>query len=95
MFIRGLGDTFTGLLSVRVHGPICQNVFLRNMGIDLRLRMLLGNCKSKEQANNLVGAYHIMMDSGQMGDRFKFLSILPSLQCYPDQYLPAGFCQLE
>ncbi|XP_033846371.1 protein arginine methyltransferase NDUFAF7, mitochondrial [Periophthalmus magnuspinnatus] len=58
-------------------GPVSQNSFLRNMGIDARLQVLLKNCPDLASRCQLLRSYHTLMDPGQMGERFQFFGVLP------------------
>ena len=58
-------------------GPITQLSFLHQMGIQVRLRSLLGSV-SVEQRRQLQSAYEMLTDSDKMGERFKFFVVLPS-----------------
>ncbi|XP_076475600.1 protein arginine methyltransferase NDUFAF7 homolog, mitochondrial isoform X3 [Bombus vancouverensis nearcticus] len=59
-------------------GPVTQSSFLQNLGIDLRLQMLLQNA-SEEGKKSLRTGYHMIMDEDKMGTRFKVLSLFPSI----------------
>ncbi|CAG5127418.1 unnamed protein product [Candidula unifasciata] len=76
---------------VSVFGPITQARFLSNMGIGLRLQTLLQNA-SQDHWSDLVSGYKMLTSPEQMGERFKFMSILPKLR---DAYVPAGFVDLD
>lgn len=55
-----------------------QANFLKNLGIDVRLQMLLKNA-TKEEREHLESGYRMIMDSDKMGTRFKVLSLFPSI----------------
>ncbi|XP_021924705.1 protein arginine methyltransferase NDUFAF7, mitochondrial isoform X2 [Zootermopsis nevadensis] len=59
-------------------GPVTQREFLKRMGIDIRLQILLKNCDEKQRENLLLG-YHMMVDQDKMGERFKLFSLFPSV----------------
>lgn len=59
-------------------GPVNQSNFLQNLGIDVRLQMLLKNV-SEEKKKSLKSQYHMIMDEDKMGTRFKVLSLFPSI----------------
>ncbi|KAK7104723.1 protein arginine methyltransferase NDUFAF7, mitochondrial-like [Littorina saxatilis] len=72
---------------VSTFGPITQQEFLVNMGIGVRLQMLLQRAK-QEDWKSLVTGYDMLTNPTKMGERFKFMALMnPSL---PD-YVPAGF----
>lgn len=73
--------------SVKTFGPITQQEFLINMGIGVRLQMLLQK-SSQEHWKNLITGYDMLTNPSKMGERFKFFSLLnpPSAT-----YVPAGF----
>uniref|UniRef100_A0A7N5P6T8 Protein arginine methyltransferase NDUFAF7 n=1 Tax=Ailuropoda melanoleuca TaxID=9646 RepID=A0A7N5P6T8_AILME len=57
-------------------GPIKQQTFLKNMGIDVRLKVLLA--KSDEPARQqLLQGYDMLMNPKKMGERFNFFALLP------------------
>lgn len=58
-------------------GPVNQNSFLRNMGIDARLQVLLRNSPDDAARSQLLRSYRTLMDPGQMGERFQFFGVLP------------------
>lgn len=58
-------------------GPVSQSSFLRNMGIDARLQVLLRNSPDAESRSQLLRSYRVLMDPEQMGDRFQFFGVLP------------------
>ncbi|XP_051867287.1 protein arginine methyltransferase NDUFAF7, mitochondrial [Pristis pectinata] len=58
-------------------GPISQQEFLRNMGIDVRLQVLLKNTSDPATHKNLIEAYDMIMNPKKMGKRFKFFALMP------------------
>ncbi|KAM8945565.1 protein arginine methyltransferase NDUFAF7, mitochondrial [Pelodytes ibericus] len=58
-------------------GPITQQEFLKNMGIDIRLKVLLENTKDEATQNQLKRSYDFLMNPEKMGARFKFFSLFP------------------
>lgn len=57
-------------------GPVKQQMFLKNMGIDVRLKVLLD--KSDEQSREqLLQQYDMLMNPKKMGERFNFFALLP------------------
>ncbi|XP_034189332.1 protein arginine methyltransferase NDUFAF7, mitochondrial [Osmia lignaria lignaria] len=72
-------------------GPVTQASFLKNLGIDVRLQMLLKNISEGER-EQLESEYQMIMDENGMGTRFKVLSLFPSiLKEYFQPLLIAGF----
>nr|XP_012136627.1 PREDICTED: NADH dehydrogenase [ubiquinone] complex I, assembly factor 7 homolog isoform X1 [Megachile rotundata] len=71
-------------------GPVTQASFLKNLGIDVRLDMLLKN-SSQEERKRLESEYQMI--TNEMGTRFKVLSLFPSILKEYFHKLPvAGFC---
>ncbi|XP_042329799.1 protein arginine methyltransferase NDUFAF7, mitochondrial isoform X2 [Sceloporus undulatus] len=58
-------------------GPIKQQDFLRNMGIDIRMQVLLQNAKDAINRNQLLRSYEMLMDLNKMGGCFNFFAMLP------------------
>lgn len=72
-------------------GPVTQAEFLKKMGIDLRLKMLLKKAP-KETVEALNSGYSMIVDKDQMGERFKFFSIFPNvMQCHLKESPVCGF----
>ncbi|KAK2186501.1 hypothetical protein NP493_198g04009 [Ridgeia piscesae] len=69
------------------YGPISQQSFLNNMGIQVRLQMLMKTAHG-EQLEQLMSGYDMLTNPSKMGERFKFLSLLQSNR---KNYEPAGF----
>ncbi|XP_059162321.1 protein arginine methyltransferase NDUFAF7, mitochondrial-like [Physella acuta] len=76
---------------VNVYGPITQERFLNNMGIGYRLQSLLQHT-SQEHWSSLISGYKMLTSPEQMGERFKFMSIMPRME---KSYTPAGFASLN
>ncbi|XP_053315767.1 protein arginine methyltransferase NDUFAF7, mitochondrial [Spea bombifrons] len=68
---RMIGSTVATL------GPIPQHEFLKNMGIDIRLKVLLENANDIATQQQLKSGYDILMHPDKMGERFKFFSVFP------------------
>ncbi|KAI0227220.1 Protein arginine methyltransferase NDUFAF7, mitochondrial [Lamellibrachia satsuma] len=68
-------------------GPITQQMFLHNMGIQVRLQMLMKTAEG-EQMDHLISGYEMLTNPKKMGERFKFLCLL---QHNRNDYEPAGF----
>uniref|UniRef100_A0A6J0T8U3 Protein arginine methyltransferase NDUFAF7 n=2 Tax=Pogona vitticeps TaxID=103695 RepID=A0A6J0T8U3_9SAUR len=64
-------------------GPIKQQDFLRNMGIDIRLQVLLQNANDVHTRNQLLRSYEMLMDLDKMGGCFKFFAMLPHCRLRP------------
>lgn len=57
-------------------GPVTQRRFLRSLGIDLRLQILLQNANST-QKQQIESGYHMITDEDKMGKCFRVLSLFP------------------
>ncbi|XP_060722254.1 protein arginine methyltransferase NDUFAF7, mitochondrial [Tachysurus vachellii] len=67
-------------------GPITQKDFLKNMGIDARLQVLLRSCKDSSTQAQLLHGYSMLTDPEKMGHRFQFMSLLhPSRLAQPEE----------
>ncbi|NXA51728.1 NDUF7 methyltransferase, partial [Nothocercus julius] len=67
-------------------GPIKQREFLKNMGIDLRLQVLLQNSRDTATQEQLRHSYDMLMNPQKMGDCFHFFALLPHHRLtHPDQ----------
>ncbi|XP_072032555.1 protein arginine methyltransferase NDUFAF7, mitochondrial-like isoform X2 [Amphiura filiformis] len=75
--------------SVCTFGPVNQNLFLQQMGIETRLKKLLTT--QPEQHKELISGYRMLMDPEQMGQRFKMFSLMPKNRADGSPYNPAGF----
>ncbi|XP_059483598.1 protein arginine methyltransferase NDUFAF7, mitochondrial [Neocloeon triangulifer] len=61
-------------------GPVTQEKFLKSLGIEVRLNLLLQNEKlSAEHKKNLKSGVEMMINPQEMGKRFKFFSIFPEI----------------
>ncbi|XP_062911644.1 protein arginine methyltransferase NDUFAF7, mitochondrial isoform X4 [Mobula hypostoma] len=58
-------------------GPVTQQEFLKNMGIDVRLQVLLKNTSDPTTHKNLIESYDMLMNPEKMGKRFKFFALMP------------------
>ncbi|KAJ1976329.1 hypothetical protein H4R35_002752 [Dimargaris xerosporica] len=63
---------------VSCYGPIQQNMFLGQMGIETRLSMLLKNTPTLAERNDLVTGFNRLVDPLHMGKVYKFMSITDS-----------------
>ncbi|CAM1292548.1 NDUFAF7 (predicted) [Pycnogonum litorale] len=61
-----------------VLGPITQTTFLKQMGIDLRMKKL-SEVGDENQKENLRSAYDMLTNPENMGERFKFMAIFPEV----------------
>ncbi|XP_071997344.1 protein arginine methyltransferase NDUFAF7, mitochondrial [Engystomops pustulosus] len=93
---RIVGNTVISL------GPITQQEFLKNMGIDLRMKVLLENNKDEATQRQLIQSYDILMNPSKMGQRFKFFSMFPHSRMERingdsklDSHPVAGFTKLQ
>ncbi|XP_077443551.1 protein arginine methyltransferase NDUFAF7, mitochondrial isoform X2 [Stigmatopora argus] len=57
-------------------GPLAQRTFLKNMGIDVRMEVLLRNCDDEATRDQLTSSYRTLTDGDQMGERFLFSALL-------------------
>ncbi|XP_069076796.1 protein arginine methyltransferase NDUFAF7, mitochondrial isoform X2 [Pleurodeles waltl] len=64
-------------------GPISQQEFLTNMGIDIRLQALLVNSKDSATKKELLSGYDMLVNPHKMGERFKFFALLPEERLFP------------
>ncbi|XP_074541222.1 protein arginine methyltransferase NDUFAF7, mitochondrial isoform X2 [Halichoeres trimaculatus] len=62
--------------SVACLGPVTQRTFLKNMGIDSRMQVLLRNCSDPSTRQQLISSYDMLTNRAKMGERFHFFSLL-------------------
>ncbi|KAG9471853.1 hypothetical protein GDO78_022504 [Eleutherodactylus coqui] len=86
-----IGNTVASL------GPITQQDFLKNMGIDLRMKVLLENNKDVKTQHHLIESYDVLMNPCKMGQRFKFFSMFPHsrMESIRGSSIVAGFSELQ
>ncbi|XP_047378256.1 protein arginine methyltransferase NDUFAF7, mitochondrial isoform X2 [Sciurus carolinensis] len=58
-------------------GPVEQKTFLKNMGIDVRLKVLLDKSDDPSMRQQLLQGYDMLMNPKKMGERFNFFALLP------------------
>uniref|UniRef100_A0A674C2F7 Protein arginine methyltransferase NDUFAF7 n=1 Tax=Salmo trutta TaxID=8032 RepID=A0A674C2F7_SALTR len=82
--------------TVACMGPVSQKDFLKNMGIDTRLQVLLRNCADPSTRAQLIQGYDMLTNPLKMGERFQFFTMLNhSLPKKGPAPLPvAGFSEL-
>ncbi|KAL3674100.1 hypothetical protein V7S43_000049 [Phytophthora oleae] len=76
----------TGESKVKSSGPVGQGTFLKNMGIEHRLAMLLQNTESEKVQQDLFSSYERLVESDQMGMIFKAMALT-----HEDIGRPVGF----
>ncbi|RVE56159.1 hypothetical protein OJAV_G00233650 [Oryzias javanicus] len=62
--------------SVTCLGPVTQKTFLKNMGVDVRMQVLLRNCSDPSTRKQLISSYDMLTSPTKMGERFHFFSLL-------------------
>uniref|UniRef100_A0AAY4CDA3 Protein arginine methyltransferase NDUFAF7 n=1 Tax=Denticeps clupeoides TaxID=299321 RepID=A0AAY4CDA3_9TELE len=75
-------------------GPISQRAFLKNMGIDTRLQVLLRHCQDPSNQAQLIQGYDILTNPEKMGERFQFFTLLNHRRKGPAPLPVAGFSEL-
>ncbi|KAL9954933.1 hypothetical protein ACROYT_G042522 [Oculina patagonica] len=60
---------------VQTFGPVTQSSFLQQMGIDTRMKVLLKSADSS-QAEQLQSGYRMLTSAEEMGEKFKFFSLV-------------------
>ncbi|XP_019727009.1 protein arginine methyltransferase NDUFAF7, mitochondrial [Hippocampus comes] len=69
-YVRRMAGTGVACL-----GPVAQRTFLKNMGIDVRMQVLLRNSNQSDR-KQLLRSYETMTDGAKMGERFLFFGLL-------------------
>jgi len=78
------------------YGPIPQGEFLKNLGIEYRLKRLLKDAKSEEQRNYLRSSFEMLVNEDKMGSRFKVMALFPNvMKPYFALRPPTGFAELR
>lgn len=82
-------------------GPITQRSFLKNMGIDSRMQVLLSSNDPSIRAQ-LIHSYDMLINPEKMGERFQFFSVLNTARLAQREHMQkstvmpvAGFTELE
>ncbi|KAK0168558.1 hypothetical protein PV327_002344 [Microctonus hyperodae] len=76
-------------------GPVAQREFLLQLGIDVRLNMLLKKITDAEK-NELTSGYHMIIDEDKMGKCFKMFAVYPSvLKEHLTRWPVNGFINLD
>uniref|UniRef100_A0A671WZ66 Protein arginine methyltransferase NDUFAF7 n=1 Tax=Sparus aurata TaxID=8175 RepID=A0A671WZ66_SPAAU len=70
-FLRRMAESDVACL-----GPVTQRTFLKNMGIDSRMQVLLRNCSDPSTRKQLISSYDMLTNPSKMGERFHFFSLL-------------------
>jgi NADH dehydrogenase [ubiquinone] 1 alpha subcomplex assembly factor 7 len=74
------------------YGPVEQGNFLRRLGIETRMQVLMANCKDGEAAADIASAFRMLTHEDQMGRRFKCMAIFPkTMNVIHEKYPPVGF----
>ncbi|CAH3016180.1 unnamed protein product, partial [Porites evermanni] len=60
---------------VQTFGPVTQKSFLQQMGIDMRMKVLLQNA-NPTQAEELQSGYRMLTSESEMGEKFKMFSLV-------------------
>lgn len=60
-------------------GPVEQRDFLKRLGGDTRLEVLVNGAKSAEDIESIKSGYDMLTDPSRMGSRFKFFAMFPSV----------------
>ncbi|KAE8899611.1 hypothetical protein PF005_g5302 [Phytophthora fragariae] len=81
-----LGRFATAEPKVKSSGPVGQGAFLKNMGIEHRLAMLLQNTESEQVQQDLFSSYERLVEPEQMGTIFKAMALT-----HEDIGQPVGF----
>ena len=71
-------------LQANIYGPLKQNIFLKNLGIDIRCKQLIKNNPDKEKT--ILEDYHRLTSYDQMGNLFEAIMITSK-----ESFQPAGF----
>ncbi|KAM4713364.1 protein arginine methyltransferase NDUFAF7, mitochondrial isoform 2-T2 [Anableps anableps] len=66
-------------------GPVTQRTFLKNMGIDARMQVLLRSCSDPPTRRQLLSSYDVLTGPSHMGERFLFLGLLRAGRLAPPQ----------
>jgi len=79
-------DSLSANFELMIHGPVMQETFLHNMGIQSRLKMLMKSFLESETKspsldratkfkNELESTYHRLTNHKEMGKYYKFLGV--------------------
>ncbi|CAG9857686.1 unnamed protein product [Phyllotreta striolata] len=72
--ITKVADDVQGVLTF---GPVTQRDFLLRTGLDVRVDSLKQTLKDAEQLENIDKCFDYLTNNSKMGERFKFMAILP------------------
>ncbi|XP_047429175.1 protein arginine methyltransferase NDUFAF7, mitochondrial [Mugil cephalus] len=75
-FLRRMAEGGVAEGGVACLGPVTQGTFLKNMGIDTRMEVLLRNCTDPSTRNQLIRSYDTLTNPTKMAARFLFFSLL-------------------
>lgn len=74
------------------NGPVEQREFLKRLGGDARLQVLVDGAKSAEDIESLKSGYDMLTNPTKMGSRFKFFALFPSvLKAHLEKFPVHGF----
>ncbi|CAN9507332.1 unnamed protein product [Ophioblennius macclurei] len=71
-------------------GPVTQRTFLKNMGIDTRMQVLLRNCGDAAVRKQLISSYDMLTNPTKMGERFHFFGLLHAARLAAPPPTPGG-----
>lgn len=77
-------------------GPVTQRHFLKQLGVDARLMMLLRNAPDTRSKEAIISGYRMITDEDKMGCCFKLLALFPAvLKDHLKKWPVAGFQTID